>query len=392
MSAFSIHIYKRVFAQDFYSHTNFIELNYTSPSDVLGQRLFREDEYAPASMRTCTSCNDEECQSTSNLHANIQEKKLLTSGYFIPIGLSFVRKKPTGKCSHGDSFDGSRKDEPIGGINKDKLKSIHGHLHYKAAHMAYLATVKILSEFWKRIGDDAFALFLTLKAKLNSLIISIDTACSIADYVEFAKNVSIDIVNQHNRLEFAPHNYILTSFNGDRAELIVNSRNPADLTNAIQKLQSCQRTNTTVGGLYYHSLIEGLKQCEYATVIYTFTDSPARDAYLKYQARALLRSKRAVIYSFMGQKMKARMFEAPIRIVDPLDGSDSNPDLASMSGGLTYPITVADRPIISEFILRRLEWTRLQSLIMLKSSSASVVFYVDSSINELHLDISSMSE
>jgi von Willebrand factor A domain-containing protein 7 len=266
-------------------------------------------------MRTCTSCRDEECQTKSNLDENLQKKKLLTSGYFIPLGISYVKKKPPGKCSHGGSFDGSQKDEPIGGINKDKLKSIHGHLHYRAAHMAYEATVKILTDFWKQIGNDAFALFLTLKAKLNSLVISIDTACSIADYVEFAKKVSIDIVNQHNRSEFAPHNYILTSFNGDRAELVVNSRNPVDLTNAIQKLNSCQRTNTTAGGMYYHSLIEGLKQCEYATVIYTFTDLPARDAYLKYQARALQRSKRAVIYSFMGQKMRARMLQASTNMV-----------------------------------------------------------------------------
>lgn len=390
--AFSIRLFNRVLLQDFYSHTNFIELNYTSPSDVLGQRLFRKDEYAPTNMRTCTSCRDEECRTKSNLDENIQRKKLLTSGYFIPLGLSLVRKKPPGKCSHGGSFDGSERFEPIGGINKDKLKSIHGHLHYRAAHMAYEATVTILKDFWKKIGNDAFALFLTLKTKLNSLVISIDTACSIADYVEFAKKVSIDIVNQHYRLEFAPHNYILASFNGDKAELVVNSRDPADLTNAIQRLNACQRTNTTMGGMYYHSLIEGLKQCEYATIIYTFTDSPARDAYLKYQARALLRSKRAVIYSFMGPKMKARMFKAPVDMMDPLDGSDNNPDLASMSGGLTYPISVTDQPIISEFILRRLEWNRIQSLVMLKSSSASAVFYVDSSINELQLDISSMGK
>jgi hypothetical protein len=139
--------------------------------------------------------------------------------------------------------------------------------------------------------------------------------------------------------------------------------------------------------MYYHSLVEGLKQCEYASVIYTFTDSPAKDAYLKHQARALIRSKRAVLYSFMGQKMKARVLSA-----DPLDGTDDGIDLASISGGLTYPIIAADRSVISEFILRRLEWTRLQSLFMYKSNSTSILFYVDSSIDELHLDISSMGK
>jgi hypothetical protein len=89
----------------------------------------------------------------------------------------------------------------------------------------------------------------------------------------------------------------------------------------------------------------------------------------------------------MGQKMKARVLSA-----DPLDGNDDGIDLASISGGLTYPIIAADRSVISEFILRRLEWTRLQSLFMYKSNSTSILFYVDSSIDELHLDISSMGK
>jgi hypothetical protein len=373
-----------IYLKDFYSHTNFIELEYTSPSDVLGQRLFREDEYASINTRTCISCKGQDCQTKPNLDENILKKKLLTSGYFIPMGLSiFKSKKPKGKCSHGGFFDSSQ---------KDKLESVHGHLHYQAANMAYQATVKILTQFRNQIGNDAFGLFLTLKKNLNSLVISIDTTCSITDYVDLAKNISINIVNQYDRLEFGPHNYILLSFDSDNAQLVVNSRNPKDLTDAIQKINSCQRNNSTVGEMYYHSLIEGLKQCEYASVIYTFTDSPAKDVYLKYQARALLRSKRAVVYSFMGEQMKTRVFKASYDVLDPLDGSDNDTDLASISGGLTYPITVADRSVISEFILRRLEWTRLQSLFMYKSISTSVEFYVDSSINELHLDISSMGK
>ncbi|CAF2637792.1 unnamed protein product [Rotaria sp. Silwood2] len=44
---------------------------------------------------------------------------------------------------------------------------------------------------------------------------------------------------------------------------------------------------------------------------------------------------------------------------------------------------------IQEYIIRRLEWTRLQTLVILKSNSTSITFYVDSSIDELHIDISS---
>jgi hypothetical protein len=139
--------------------------------------------------------------------------------------------------------------------------------------------------------------------------------------------------------------------------------------------------------MYYQGLIEGLKKSEYLSVIYTFTDSPARDPHLKHQARALLRSKRAVIYSFMGEEMKRQRSKSVSNFIDYNDT-----DLASVSGGLTYPIANVDRSVISEFILRRLEWTKLQSLLMFKSRSVSVVFYIDSSIDELHLDLSSMGK
>jgi hypothetical protein len=88
--------------------------------------------------------------------------------------------------------------------------------------------------------------------------------------------------------------------------------------------------------------------------------------------------------------MKARIYQNHYDILDPIDGSDNDTDLASISGGLTYPIFPVDRLVIAEFILRRLEWTRLQSLVLLKSNSTSVQFYVDPSMDELHLDISSM--
>ncbi|CAF0762621.1 unnamed protein product [Didymodactylos carnosus] len=380
--------------QDFYSHTNYIELEHTEPSQVLGRRHFNENEYASKGMQTCVDCTDEQCH--SNLHEDIVKKKLLTSGYFVPILLNFIsKKKPKGKCSHGGSFDSTTNDDAKGGINKDKLDSVHGYLHYKAASMAYQATVDILKKFWNDTKDEDFGLFLGLKKNLNSLMVSIDTACSMAEYVELAKQISVGIVNQYKLLDYAPHNYILTSFNSELANLIVNTREPSNLISVIQQLSSCEKKKNTSGELYYHGLVEGLKVCEYGSVVYTFTDSPAKDAYLKHQALALIRNKKIVVYSLIGQEAKTRALLTPkIRddVIDPLDGSGDNTDLATISGGLTFPITVNDTSAISQFVLRRLEWTRLQPILLLKSNGTSISFQVDSSINELQIDITSISE
>ncbi|CAF4339605.1 unnamed protein product, partial [Rotaria sp. Silwood2] len=46
--------------QDFYSHTNYIELAYNSPSDVLAERIFGANEFASADMRTYISCDGQQ--------------------------------------------------------------------------------------------------------------------------------------------------------------------------------------------------------------------------------------------------------------------------------------------------------------------------------------------
>ncbi|CAF3310269.1 unnamed protein product [Rotaria sp. Silwood2] len=308
--------------QDFYSHTNYIELAYDSPSDVLAERIFGANEFASADMRTYISCDGQQCQINTNIDQSVLKTKLLTSGYFILLGFNFLKKfKPKGKCSHGGSFDSTEDDEPKSGINKDKLNSIHGHLHYQAASIAYKATVNILRQLQQ----------------------------------EIAKDLSINIVNQYGQSEFAPHNYILISFNNTNATTIINTRKPNDLIIAIQKLNSCENYTSALDGMYYSSLIEGLIQSEYSSVMYTFSDTSASDSYLKYPARSLLRNKQVVIYSFLGQQMERLLLLSKLDFIDQLDQNYDGSDLPSISGGLTYPITINDKSAILEFIIRRLE-------------------------------------
>lgn len=380
-----------MFFKDFYSHTNYIEIGSTSPSDILASRVFDENEFAAKSTRTCISCVNNDCQTKSNLDENFQKTKLLTSGYFIPIGLSLLQRgKPAGKCSHGGTFDSTSDEEPTGGINKDNLKASHAHLHTRAASMAYQATVQVLNKLHQDIGDDAFGQLLTLKQRLNSLVICIDTTYSTVNFFDLAKNISTSIVNQYQSLEYSPYNYILILFNSSHANVTVNSRDPSDLIGSVQSIRSELMGKSTFGELYYHSLVDALKICEYSSIIYTFTDSIAQDANMKFQARALLRNKATVIYSFIGEKIPSKFLSIQN---DTLDGNGNDLDLASISGGLTFPIVDGDQATISEFVLRRLEWAKMQSLFLFKSNSSSAIqFYVDSTIDTLLIDIASLGK
>ncbi|XP_056305971.1 von Willebrand factor A domain-containing protein 7-like [Danio aesculapii] len=132
--------------QDFYSHSNWIELGYTEPCTALIN--LEENIPNPADENTDTCDNTVPDTNTgAKLLDTVLQNKILTSGYF---GKS---KKP-GKCSHGGKSDfttGFRKS--WNGINKDAIDSSHGLLHNQAAEVAIAATVQLLEKIWKSNND-----------------------------------------------------------------------------------------------------------------------------------------------------------------------------------------------------------------------------------------------
>ncbi|KAG7265719.1 hypothetical protein CRUP_024655, partial [Coryphaenoides rupestris] len=84
--------------QDYYSHSNWVELGNEMPNDNLitvGTMIGNIDLTRP----TCRDCVGDDC--TNNILEDIIRDQILTSGYF---GI-FTSNKPAGKCSHGGRFD-----------------------------------------------------------------------------------------------------------------------------------------------------------------------------------------------------------------------------------------------------------------------------------------------
>uniref|UniRef100_A0AAZ3RWK9 VWA7 N-terminal domain-containing protein n=1 Tax=Oncorhynchus tshawytscha TaxID=74940 RepID=A0AAZ3RWK9_ONCTS len=75
------------------------------------------------------------------------------------------------KCSHGGSFDQTSGKEPMGGINKDSLKSNHGNWHTAAAEVAVAATSQLLEDIRGAAGDTDF-LRVQISGRLFSLYMS----------------------------------------------------------------------------------------------------------------------------------------------------------------------------------------------------------------------------
>ncbi|CAF1359667.1 unnamed protein product [Adineta ricciae] len=168
--------------QDFYSHSNWIEMGKT----VINDRLGLQEDIGPVAgieQATCTSTGCKKIQSQCNLLQKIilhkcpmeyydcrnnilddvNKQGLLTSGY---MSNQFNGKdepviKPTSvvKCSHGSVMDKTSHQEAIGGINKDTMTPVyspHFYLHLDAAKLAIDATERFFNDLRKDIGDDNF--------------------------------------------------------------------------------------------------------------------------------------------------------------------------------------------------------------------------------------------
>uniref|UniRef100_A0AAQ4RR33 VWA7 N-terminal domain-containing protein n=1 Tax=Gasterosteus aculeatus aculeatus TaxID=481459 RepID=A0AAQ4RR33_GASAC len=126
--------------QDFYSHSNWVELGNIAPYSTLIKPEQPLQNLAGLSTPTCRNCIGGNCGT------NLLEQSLLTSGYFNLFS----------KCSHGGSFDQTSTHDPVGGINKDAVDSSHGSLHQKAADLAVDATLELLEDIRQAVGDKNF--------------------------------------------------------------------------------------------------------------------------------------------------------------------------------------------------------------------------------------------
>ena len=163
--------------QDFYSHSNWIEMGNTEPYSVLGQPGQRPTNIASPQTQTCTDCSENglfepqgatcvpsqtaefNYRCTNNIRSEILNNGILTSGYY-----SNQVNKPSGKCSRGGYVDPSSDNPARGGINKDSPYpdwSPHFLQHLDAAQVAEQATITMLNQIRSDVNnDEQFAAFL----------------------------------------------------------------------------------------------------------------------------------------------------------------------------------------------------------------------------------------
>ena len=386
--------------QDFYSHSNWIELGHRVPNNGMGKYQVL-GQYATPSMRTCVDCQGNACR--DNLLPSIIKNNLLTSGFFElrdNTSSAGVTKKPLGKCSHGGSIDLSVSgDARGGGINKDSLDSDHGHLHQIAGSVALNATKQMLEQLWMKIGDGPFGHFLGLSTSLRSrslgsVVFVIDTSGSMGPYIDMAKQLATNLAKMYQTRAYQPMNYILSAYNDPHWGPLTVSPTCELFTSEISKLRA--RGGGDEPELFYHGIIAALQQCEMGSTVFVFTDGPAKDHDLKGVALRLATEKRVTIHVLYGKGNYQEDLARPSAVdldsgIEYLDSMENN-GLSWLTGGMTVPIDPQPPSLnaTENYIVQRLDMSRLQRLVLGQGLTTNVVFNVDSSISSLHIEVTSL--
>ncbi|XP_078028631.1 von Willebrand factor A domain-containing protein 7-like [Epinephelus lanceolatus] len=333
--------------QDFYSHSNWVEMGNQLPNSNLIRSDTNVGNIAAESRATCRNCNGDDCR--NNILEDILREMIITSGYFdfVP----FSSSKPKGKCSHGGFLDRTSNIEPKGGINKDTLDSSHGHLHMEAANVAIAATSELLEDIRGAAGDKPFLQMMGIsRGSSKALCFVIDTTGSMSDDIAAVRTVTSDIIDRRVGTQDEPSVYILVPFNDPDFGPLTRTTDPEVFRNAINSLTA------TGGGDFPEMSLSGLQLAltgaPPSSEIFLFTDAAAKDVHLRSTVLALIEQTKTVV-NFMITAVLG--FRRRRQSDDSLQQQQQQPisrmarsdaqlyrDLAQASGGLAIEVSKSE--------------------------------------------------
>lgn len=376
--------------QDFYSHSNWVEMGNTLPLPGIGNPngdSFGPVKLADRSVHTCKDCDNSDPQCMQNILPEILRDNILTSGYFHK---SQPAHKPEGKCSHGGIFDATSSQTPTGGIAKDGLISLscgHPQWHLRAAAVAEEASVNFLNELRNDLGDDMFGDFLNLFIG-KTLSIVMDTTGSMADYIETAKERVKIIVEKSQEDKVNPIlSYILSPFNDPTVGPVFQTTDANEFIAAIEGLFA------DGGGdcpeLSMSGILKAAELSSLGSPIFVFTDASAKDANLQGAVEAIAKDKELQI-TFFGyttsceDKMVGQTHSNVSRLAVRDTVMDGYYKLASVTGGLVF--TAGDESLFNTtvFMEEALQDLAVNILQLFGSQgNLSESFFVDDGITKL---------
>ncbi|XP_066560124.1 von Willebrand factor A domain-containing protein 7 [Amia ocellicauda] len=365
--------------QDFYSHSNWVEMGYRT----INPHLLSSQEYAPPvapeSMQTCRDCKGLLCR--NNILESINHNRILTTGYD-----GTDPKKPSGKCSHGGVLDPSRSLSATGGINKDTTSIIfspHYYLHEEAAHLATNATVAVLQDLRDTVGDSNFLKLLNV-GRYSALVFVIDTTGSMFDEISAARQRAQSIIKERQGTVDEPATYMLVPFHDPGVGPVQETEDPDEFMHFLGDLMA-------LGGgdepeMCLSAIHLALLHSPPLSEIYVFTDASPKDRHLQSTVEGLILEKHIKVTFLLTEDPSRRMKR---EVLSP-DRFLIYTNLSALSGGLAVFTNDRDIQSVSALVQDNMPSSKVTLLHIQKeasSSSSTHSFYIDSTVNNTTIHV-----
>ncbi|KAF4101637.1 hypothetical protein G5714_018069 [Onychostoma macrolepis] len=375
--------------QDFYSHSNWVEMGQQA---VYLHLLHPEEPSVPVASEetpTCAECYRFSCYNNLLEKMIRQTEPLLTTGYF-----SAYPVKPPGKCSHGGILDSSRHQGAEGGINKDStspLFSPHHYLHKEAAHLATTATLRVLHDLHNEVGPKSFLRLFSVQQP-PTLVFVMDTTGSMFEEITAARLRALSIIQARKKSQRTSLHgtFILVPFHDPGFGPVMETDDPYQFMQYMEDL-------TALGGgdepeMCLSALQLALTHSPPLSEIFVFTDASPKDHHLESAVQALILEKQTKVnflltedLSFTGRgkgmrKRKRRESLSPGRF-------SLYSSLSSLSGGMTIFTTKTDIHNVSAIVEDTTTSSKVTLLHAECESDSSNSFRVDKAVSKVILHI-----
>jgi hypothetical protein len=243
--------------QDFYSHTNWVELGHTEPNPDLGRPARTLGPVAGPTERTC--------------QGSLLITDKLTSGYY---GGQDRRPQIDGKCRHGGPLDSGPGE---GGINKDTSSpflSPHFDDHLRAGRLARLGTAQFIRDIKARVTNAQMRKLFGLGPALS---VAIDTTGSMGGVIHSVQEKVTQLVDGRIGTPEEPSEYVLVPFNDPEVGPVITTDDPEEFKRAVGRLTAWE------GGDCPEVSMAGLSMAvevsPEGSEVFLITDADAKDAH-----------------------------------------------------------------------------------------------------------------
>lgn len=358
--------------QDFYSHSNWIELGNTGVHPQVGFSS-TVGGLSPAGEATCAVVSATQGCSRDNLIT-----RSLTSGYFAGQN----RNLPLGKCRHGGGFDGS---PGWGGINKDMsfclltgngaFDSPHSDLHPNAAALAAEASVKLFRDIRTRVSERQYKALLGVGAPFA---FAIDTTGSMGTAIAGVRTAVGQIIDTRLNTPEQATQYVLAPFSDPGVPDPFVTESEASFKSALAGLfpsggGDCPEL--AMGGLY-----KAVAAASEGARVYLFTDASAKDS-----------AQRGSVMSLAYEK-KSRVFFSLFGSCSPYDPAYFA--VAKSTGGQVFVIPQSEAGRVAQLadVLSRSDSVEILSVTdVLSGGQKTFTFPVDNQLSRLNISVAKVN-